>query len=118
MPSIFTVMCGSLVFAPVLIVIAVVLFVRKRFTAGVVLLLLSAAAFVPALLPLGVHIVRVGPSAPGDANAVNIVDDFVLTRYGGVWMLESKRWQTSFATRDLMEVNDDFILLAGDARPR
>ena len=54
MPSIFTVMCGSLVFAPVLIVIAVVLFVRKRFTAGVVLLLLSAAAFVLTLLPLGV----------------------------------------------------------------
>ena len=111
MPSILTVMCGSLVLAPVLIVIAVVLFVRKRFTAGIVLILLSAVTFVTALLPLGVYIVRVGPSSPGDANAVNIVDDFVLARYGGVWTLESTINQTSFESFDLMGINDEFILL-------
>ena len=113
MPSILTVMCGSLVLAPVLILIAVVLFVRKRFTAGVVLILLSAAAFVLCLLPMGVYLVRVGPSTPGDANPVNIVDDFVLVRYGGVWMLESTGRLTSFEDFDLMEVNDEFILLVG-----
>ena len=111
MPSIFTVMCGSLVLAPILILIAVVLFVRKRFTAGIVMILLSAAAFVLCLLPMGVYLARVGPSAPGDANAVNIVDDFVHVRYGGVWTLESTGKSTSFEDFDHMEVNDEFILL-------
>ena len=67
---------------------------------------------------MGACLVRVGPSTPGNANAVNIVDDFVLTRYGGVWMLESTGRLTSFEDFDLMRVNDDFILLAGDVRPR
>lgn len=109
--TVFSLMCGSLLLAPILIVIAIVLFIRKRFGAGVVLILLSAAAFVVSILPLGVYFVRVGPSTPGDANPVNIVDDFILARYGGVWTLESRNRRTSFETFDLMDVNAEFILL-------
>jgi hypothetical protein len=36
------------------------------------------------LLPLAIDIIRVGPSTPGDANPVNIVDDFILRKYGGI----------------------------------
>lgn len=114
--TVYSMMCGSLVLAPILIAIAIVLLARKRFGAGILLILLSAAAFVLALLPIGVYLVRVGPSSPGDANPVNIVDDFVLAQYGGVWTLESTNNRTSFETFDLMGVNDTFILLVeGDA---
>lgn len=109
--TVYSMMCGSLVLAPILIAIAIVLLARKRFGAGILLILLSAAAFVLALLPIGVYLVRVGPSSPGDANPVNIVDGFVLAQYGGVWTLESTKNQTSFETFDLMDINDEFILL-------
>ena len=109
--TVFSVMCGSLLLAPILIVIGIVFFMRRRFGAGVARLLLSAVTFVLALLPLGVYIVRVGPSSPGDANPVNIVEGFVLAQYGGVWTLESTVSQTSFETFDLMDINDEFILL-------
>ena len=109
--TVFSVMCGSLLLAPILIVIGIVFFMRRRFGAGVALLLLSAVTFVLALLPLGVYIVRVGPSSPGDVNPVNIVEGFVLAQYGGVWTLESTVSQTSFETFDLMDINDEFILL-------
>jgi len=108
---VYSLMCGSLLFAPLLIVIAIVLLVRRRVGAGIVVMLLSAASFILGLLPIGVYLVRVGPSSPGDANPVNIVDGFVLAQYGGVWTLESTVNQTSFETFDLMKINDEFILL-------
>ena len=116
MSTTYSVMFGSLLAAPILISIAIVLFIRKRVRAAVILILLSAAAFFVAILPIAVYLVRVGPSTPGDANPVNIVDGFVLAQYGGVWTLESTNNRSSFETFDLMGLNDTFILLVeGDA---
>ena len=101
MSTTYSVMFGSLLAAPILISIAIVLFIRKRVRAAVILILLSAAAFFVAILPIAVYLVRVGPSTPGDANPVNIVDGFVLAQYGGVWTLESTNNRSSFETFDL-----------------
>ncbi|MDG2021182.1 MAG: hypothetical protein P8J59_04450 [Phycisphaerales bacterium] len=106
--------CGLLLLGPILIVTAILIMVAKRrFKIGILLILAAACSFTLALLPTAIYIVRVGPSTPGDANPVNIVDDFILGQYGGVWMLESPRTNSSFSDFDKLGINERFILLDG-----
>jgi hypothetical protein len=86
---------------------------KKRFALGILLMLGAACSFAIALLPLAIDLIRVGPSTPGDANPVNIVDDFILGKDGGTRRLEGPRTNTSFRDFDELGIHGGFILLDG-----
>ena len=86
---------------------------KKRFALGILLMLGAACSFDTTLLPLAIDLIRVGPSTPGDANPVNIVDDFILGKDGGTRRLEGPRTNTSFRDFDELGIHGGFILLDG-----